>query len=52
MNDDSKCDPLSCHDSFVQLLNYKRVFFHLLYRQTEGVVSVHAGIKIPSIPDY
>jgi len=29
-----------------------RVYFHLPYRQAEGVVLAHAGNKIPSIPNY
>ena len=37
-------------NSFVQLLGYMRVYFHLPYRQTEGVV--RAQSKVPSIPDY
>lgn len=37
--------------SFVQLLGYMRAYFHLPYRQTEGVVKAHAR-KVPSIPDY
>jgi hypothetical protein len=40
-------------DSFVQLLGYMRVYFHLPYTQTEGVVRVHVNNKIPqSVPDY
>jgi hypothetical protein len=39
-------------NSFVQLLGHMRVYFHLPYRQTEGVVRTHAGDKVPSIPDY
>ena len=40
-------------DSFIQLLGYMRVYFHLPYRQAEGVVIAHAGNKkIPSIPNY
>jgi hypothetical protein len=39
------------HNSFVQLLGYV-AYFHLPYRQTEGVVRAHAANKIPSIPDY
>ena len=39
-------------DSFVQLLGYMRAYFHLPYRQTEGVVIAHAKSKVPSIPDY
>jgi Transposase DDE domain len=29
-----------------------RIYFHLPNRQTEGVVTAHAGKKAPSIPDY
>jgi hypothetical protein len=39
-------------DSFVVLLGYMRVYFHLPYIQTGGVVIAHAGKKAPSIPDY
>jgi hypothetical protein len=39
-------------DSFVELLGYMRVYFHLPYRQTEGVVRAHANEKVASIPDY
>lgn len=39
-------------NSFVQLLGYMRVYFHLPYRQTEGVVRAHADNKLPSVPDY
>lgn len=30
-------------DSILQLFCYMRVYFHLPYRQTEGVVKAHAG---------
>ena len=39
-------------NSFVQLLGCVKAYFHLPYRQTEGVVRAHAANKIPSIPDY
>src|SRR6476646_3453090 len=39
-------------DSFIQLLGYMRVYFHLPYRQAEGVVMAYAGNKVPSIPNY
>jgi hypothetical protein len=39
-------------DPFIQLLGYMRVYFHLPYRQTEGVVRAHANDKVPSVPDY
>jgi Transposase DDE domain len=48
MNEGKKGYP----DSFIQLLGYVKAYFHLPYRQTEGVVRAHATNKIPSIPDY
>ena len=39
-------------DSFIKLLAYMRIYFHLPYRQTEGVVREHASNTLPSIPDY
>ena len=38
-------------NTFVQLLGYMRIYFHLLYRQTEGVERAHAQ-QNTSIPDY
>ena len=29
-----------------------RAYFHLPYRQTEGVIREHASNTLPSIPDY
>ena len=29
-----------------------RAYFHLPYRQTQGVVIAHASNKVPDIPDY
>ena len=40
-------------DSFIKLLGYMRAYFHLPYRQTEGVVRAHAANTLPSsIPEY
>jgi hypothetical protein len=39
-------------DSFIRLLGYMRAYFHLPYRQTEGIVRAHAANTLPSIPDY
>ena len=40
-------------DSFIKLLGYMRAYFHLPYRQTEGIVRAHAANTLPSsIPDY
>ena len=45
-------EPYDYPDSFMQLLGYMRAYFHLPYRQTQGVVIAHASNKVPSIPDY
>jgi Transposase DDE domain len=52
MNEGKRGAAFGYPDSFVQLLGYVKVYFHLPYRQTEGVVRAHAANKIPSIPDY
>ena len=39
-------------DSFIKLIGYMRAYFHLPYRQTEGIVRAHASNTLPSIPDY
>ena len=53
MNDGKRGGQYHYPDSFIQLLGYMRVYFHLPYRQAEGVVITHAGNKkIPSIPNY
>ncbi|MGH9978786.1 MAG: transposase, partial [Nitrososphaeraceae archaeon] len=31
---------------------YMRVYFHPPYRQSEGVVTAHAGNKVPCVPNY
>ena len=44
-------EPYCYPNSFIQLLGYMRAYFHLPYRQTQGVVMAHAS-KLPCIPDY
>ncbi len=39
-------------NTFLLLLGYAKAYFHLPYRQTEGIAQGHAKGKIPSIPDY
>jgi hypothetical protein len=39
-------------DSFIRSFGYMKAFFHLPYRQTEGVVREHTSDTLPSIPDY
>ena len=46
-------EPFHYPDTFVLLLGYAKVYFHLPYRQTdEGIAQGHAKCKVPSIPDY
>jgi hypothetical protein len=49
MNEGKRGAAYGYPDSFVQLLGYVKVYFHLPYRQAEGVVRAHAANKIPSI---
>ena len=44
--------PFQYPDTFVLMLGYAKAYFHLPYRQTEGIVKGHAGNRIPSIPDF
>ena len=52
MNHGKVGEPYDYPDSFIQLLGYMRAYFHLPYRQTEGVVISHASTKVPGIPHY
>ena len=52
MNDGKRGAQYHYPYSFIQLLGYMKLYFHLPYRQAEGVVIAHAGTKIPSIPNY
>jgi Transposase DDE domain len=52
MNDGKEGASYIYPNSFVQLLGYMRAYFHLPYRQTEGVVRAYTGSKVRSIPDY
>ena len=40
-------EPYAYPNLFVKLLGYMRAYFHLPYRQTEGVVKAHAGNIYP-----
>jgi Transposase DDE domain/Pyridine nucleotide-disulphide oxidoreductase len=52
MNKDKKGRKFVYPDSFIKVLGYMRVYFHLPYRQTEGVVREHVSSTLPLIPDY
>ncbi len=50
MNKGKVGEPFHYPDTFLLLLGYAKVYFHLPYRQTEGIVKVYAEDKLPSIP--
>jgi hypothetical protein len=52
MNRGKPGEPFHYPDTFVLMLGYAKVYFHLPYRQTEGIVKGHMRNKIPSIPDF
>ena len=52
MNEGKVGEPYGYPDSFMQLLSYMRAYFHLPYRQTQGVVIAHTSKKAPGILDY
>jgi len=52
MNKDKVGEPFHYPDTFLLLLGYAKAYFHLPYRQTEGIAQGHAKWKVPSIPDY
>ena len=45
-------EPYCYPESFIQLLGYMRAYFHLPYRQTQGVVIAHANSKLRNIPHF
>src|SRR6185503_4749631 len=47
MNKDKVGEPFQYPNTFLLLLGYAKVFFHLAYRQTEGIAKGHAKGKIP-----
>ena len=53
MNQDKVGEPFHYPNTFLLLLGYAKVYFHLPYRQTkEGITQAHAKGKVPSIPNY
>ena len=52
MNKDKVGEPFSYPNTFLLLLGYAKAYFHLPYRQTEGITYGHAKGKVPSIPHY
>ncbi len=51
MNENKKSKPYSFPDSFILIIGYIRIYFHLPYRQTEGVIKA-TGKNLPDHPCY
>ena len=43
MNENKKGKPYSFPDSFLLIIGYMRIYFHLPYRQTEGIIKATTG---------
>ena len=52
MNQGKKGEPFHYPNTFLLLLGHAKAYFHLPYRQTEGIAQGHAKGKVPSIPDF
>jgi hypothetical protein len=52
MNQGKIGEPFHYPNTFLLLLGHAKAYFHLPYRQTEGIAQGHAKGKIPSIPDF
>ncbi len=52
MNQGKIGEPFHYPNTFLLLLGYAKIYFHLPYRQTEGITQAHAKWKVPSIPNY
>jgi transposase len=51
MNESKKGRPYSFPDSFILVIGYMRAYFHLPYRQTEGIIKA-TGKSLPHHPSY
>ena len=52
MNKDKVGESFHYPNTFLLLLGYAKAYFHLPYRQTEGIAQGHAKGKVPSISHY
>src|SRR3954451_7410402 len=51
MNENKEGKPYSYPDSFILVIGYMKVYFHLPYRQTEGIIKA-TGKNLPDHPSY
>lgn len=51
MNENKKGKKYKFPDSFIHIIGYIRIYFHLPYRQTEGIIKA-TGKNLPDHPSY
>ena len=51
MNENKKGKPYSFPDSFILIIGYMRIYFHLPYRQTEGLIKSAGKNLLPIYPN-
>jgi hypothetical protein len=51
MNENKEGKPYSYPDSFILVIGYMKIYFHLPYRQTEGIIKA-TGKNLPNHPSY
>jgi hypothetical protein len=52
MNKNKKGKPFTFPDSFILVIGYIRLLFHLPYRQTEGIINATGKCLLPANPSY
>ncbi len=52
MNENKNGKKYKFPDSFVLIVGHIKVYFHLPYRQTEGIIKATVGKNLPSHPCY
>ena len=52
MNENKNGKKYKFPDSFIFIIGHIRVYFHLLYRQTEGIIKATVGKNLPNHPCY
>ncbi len=52
MNENKKGKPYLYPDSFIIVVGYIRICFHLPYRQTEGIIKATIGKSLPNHTSY
>ncbi len=52
MNENKNGKKYKSPDSFILIIGYIQIYFHLPYRQTEGIIKATIGKNLPDHPCY